>query len=79
VAKAIFKGDTYLFTNQYTATSTMLEQNKEYDIEWYYDGPQVMVNGHAIVHPEGTIWVKVGGCEVPFTPECFKRQWEVLQ
>lgn len=78
MVKAIFNGDTYLFTNQYTATSTTLEQGKEYDIEWQYDGPQVLVNGHKIQHPLGTIWVKVNGCDIPFAPECFQRQWKLI-
>lgn len=33
---------------------------------------------HKIQHPLGTIWVKVNGCDIPFAPECFQRQWKII-
>lgn len=72
--------ETLVHTNQVTGQSIELVQNQEYDINIRHDGPQMIINGQPVIHPDSTVWVILQGDEgqiqLPYAPSCLSRQWE---
>lgn len=75
-----YSGEDFVYADPLTGQSVLIENDKVYDIVPKYDGPQMIVNGMAVYHPDATIWAVVddGRVNIPYAPERFHVYWKEL-
>lgn len=63
--------------NVNTQINVELVHGEQYDIDIQQDGPQYIVNGQPMVHPDSTFWVVFSNGRAPYNQECLTKHWEV--
>lgn len=75
---AKYIGEDMVYADPVSAKSIVLENGKEYDAQFHYDGPQVIINSQVVHHPDATIWAVLenGQINIPFAPDLISNFWE---
>ena len=75
---AKYIGEDMVYADPVSAKSIVLENGKEYDAQFHYDGPQVIINSQAVYSPDATIWAVLenGQINIPFAPDLISNFWE---
>lgn len=75
---AIYIGEDCVYGDPISGKSVVLENGKEYQAEFRYEGPQTIINNQAIYHPDATIWAILGNGQVgiPYAVELFPNFWK---
>lgn len=79
--RAKYIGEDCVYADPVAAQSIMLENGQVYDIETEYEGPQLLVNGQMLIHPDATIWVVFSdkNIRMPYAPDLVDTQWTVVE
>ena len=75
---ATYIGENCVYGDPISGKSVVLENGKEYQAEFHYEGPQMIVNGQVIHHPDATIWAVLenGQVNIPYAPDLFSNFWK---
>ena len=75
---AKYIGEDMFYGDPVTGQSITLQNGAEYNVQFQYERPQMIVNGQAIHHPEATIWAVIdnGKVNIPFAPDLIRTFWE---
>lgn len=75
---ATYIGEDYVYGDPISGKSVVLENRKEYQAEFHYEGPQMIINNKIIYHPEATIWVVLenGQVSIPYAADLFSNFWK---
>lgn len=75
---ATYIGEDCVYGDPISGKSVVLENGKEYQVEFHYDGPQTIINGQVLYHPDATIWaiLENGQVSIPYAVELFANFWK---
>lgn len=76
---AKYIGEDMVYADSVSAKSIVLENGKEYDVQFHYDGPPQVIINSQVVQPLGaTIWAVLenGQINIPFAPDLISNFWE---
>lgn len=70
-------GENYTYKDPISNKEIVFENEKEYNVNFAYSGPQIVINGRPMIDPNGTIWgeFQEQGIRVPYAPELLKNFW----
>ena len=77
--KVKYIGQKEEYTDILTKEDIVLSPGEYYDIDISLDGPQMVVNGQQMIHPDSTVLVHVGDkISIPYAPSLISNFWEGL-
>lgn len=72
-----YVGEDMVWHNLIPQIDQELKNGQYYDVQVSSDGPQMMVNGQPIVHPNSSVIVSFrNGVSIPYAPNLFHLFWE---
>lgn len=79
MSKVKYIGQKEEYTDILTKEDIVLSPGEYYDIDISLDGPQMIVNGQQMIHPDSTVWIHVGDkISIPYAPSLVSNFWEGL-
>lgn len=71
-------GEDMVYGDPVTGQSICLENGTDYNVQFHYEGPQVVINNQVVQHPDATIWAVIddGRVNIPFAPNLIHDFWE---
>lgn len=76
---ATYIGEDCVYGDPISGKSVVLENGKEYQVEFHYDGPPLTIINEQAIYPLGaTVWAILGNGQVsiPYAPELFPNFWK---
>ena len=69
-------GKDYIYKD-FSNKEITLEKEKKYNVTFRYEGPQVIINGHPVVSPDGTVWAdfQEERISIPYAPQLLQKFW----
>lgn len=71
-----YLGKELTYKDPCSGASVTLVPNKEYDVSFEYQGPQVIINGQPVYDPNSTVWAHVESVAIPYAPHVLSNFWE---
>lgn len=70
-----YLGKELTYKNPVNEVSVTLIPDKEYNVTFEYEGPQIIINGQPVYDPNGVVWAYVEGVGIPYAPHVLSDFW----